>query len=197
MSPLSKQEQRCLLECARRAMAAVLAGAALEPDKLTATVASERLCQPGAAFVTLHKQGALRGCVGIPRAHKPLCQVVGDAAVSAAFHDPRFPPLAPEELPTLEIEISVLSPLFDIQPDQVVPGEHGLLVSEGFQRGLLLPQVAREHGWTREQFLEETCVKAGLGRTAWKEGAKLEAFTAFVFSDATCPAEPPAAQPQD
>ena len=189
MSPLAKEEQRWLLDWARQAMAAALAGsaAALREE---AAVPSDRLRQPGAAFVSLHKQGQLRGCVGLPQAREPLYLTVAEAAISAALHDPRFPPVEAEELPALEIEISVLSPLFPIQPEQVVPGEHGLLVTEGFYRGLLLPQVAREHGWDRERFLEETCLKAGLERAAWKRGVKLEAFTAFVFSDATCAAEP-------
>ena len=189
MSPFSKEEQRWLLGWARQAMAAALGGEAGALREETA-VPSERLRQPGAAFVSLHKQGQLRGCVGLPQARQPLYLTVAEAAVSAALHDPRFPPVEAEELPALEIEVSVLSPLVPIQPEQVVPGEHGLLVTEGFYRGLLLPQVAREHGWSREQFLEETCLKAGLERTAWKRGVKLEAFTAFVFSDATCAAEP-------
>lgn len=190
MSPLTREEQRWLLGWARQAIAAALAGSATMLREEGAAVSSERLRQPGAAFVSLHKQSQLRGCVGLPQARQPLYLTVAEAALAAARNDPRFPPVEAEELPALEIEISVLSPLFPIQPEQVVPGEHGLLVTEGFYRGLLLPQVAREHGWSREQFLEETCLKAGLERTAWKRGVKLEAFTAFVFSDATCPAEP-------
>jgi AmmeMemoRadiSam system protein A len=189
MSPFSKEEQRWLLAWARRAIAAAVAGSAGALREEGAEL-SERLRQPGAAFVSLHKQGQLRGCVGLPQAREPLYLTVAEAAISAALHDPRFPPVEAEELPALEIEISVLSPLFPLQPEQVVPGEHGLLVTEGFYRGLLLPQVAREHGWDRERFLEETCLKAGLERTAWKRGVKLEAFTAFVFSDSTSAAEP-------
>jgi len=188
MSPLTREEQRWLLGWARQAIAAALAGSAAALRE-KAGVPSERLREPGAAFVSLHKQSQLRGCVGLPQARQPLYLTVAEAAISAARHDPRFPPVEAEELPALEIEISILSPLFSIQPEQVVPGEHGLLVTEGFSRGLLLPQVAREHGWRREQFLEETCLKAGLERAAWKRGVKLDAFTAFVFSEATCPVE--------
>ncbi len=90
----------------------------------------------------------------------------------------------------MEIEISLLSPFFRLPADQVVPGEHGLLVSDGFRRGLLLPQVAREMGWDRERFLEQTCLKAGLPSAAWKEGAEIEAFTALVFSDAVVSGKP-------
>lgn len=183
MSPLTKDEQRFLLEWARRAIGAGLAGGTRGRDAAPVTP-PETLRQPGAAFVTLHARGALRGCVGTIRARTPLYQAVAEAAVSAALHDPRFPPLEADELPALEIEISVLSPMFPLEPGQVKPGEHGLLISDGYYRGLLLPQVASEHGWSREQFLEETCLKAGLDREAWKRGAKLEAFTAFVFSEA-------------
>lgn len=189
MSPLSREEQRCLLELARDAIAAALAGAPLQPETLAASLRFERLAQPGGAFVTLHTRGELRGCVGLPLPYKPLYQAVASAAVSAALHDPRFPPVEAAELPGLEIEISVLSPIVPLPPDQVVPGEHGLLVTQGFQRGLLLPQVAREHGWSREQFLEETCAKAGLDRSAWKQGAKVEVFTAQVFSEVSPAAE--------
>lgn len=185
MLPLSKEEQRCLLTVARQAIRAALEGTAFDREALVARLPSARLRESGAVFVTLHAQERLRGCVGYVQADKPLYQAVADCALSAAFHDPRFPPVGAEEFPLLEIEISVLSPLFPIEPEQVEPGEHGLLVTRGFQRGLLLPQVARELGWDRERFLEETCAKAGLERDAWKRGAKLEAFTAFVFSEAT------------
>jgi len=190
MSSLNRDEQKWLLGWARQVVAAAAAGTPVETGD---EAAPETLRQPGAAFVTLHKRGELRGCVGLPLAQKPLYLTVAEAALSAARHDPRFPPVESAEVPELDIEISVLSPLAPIQPEQVIPGEHGLLVTDGFHRGLLLPQVAREHGWTRERFLEETCVKAGLDRTAWQRGAKLEAFTAEVFSEETC-AEP---QPAD
>ena len=186
MSPLNKDEQRCLLELAREAIAAALALRPLELEAAAARLPTDRLRQPGGAFVSLHRAGRLRGCVGYPTPRKPLYQTVAEAALAAAFHDPRFEPLSAEGLPAVEIEISLLSPLFPIQPEQVQPGTHGLLVTQGLQRGLLLPQVAQEHGWGREEFLEETCAKAGLEREAWKKGAvKLEAFTAFVFSDAS------------
>ena len=130
----------------------------------------------------------MRGASGATRPKKRLFQPVAGCALAAALRDARFPPLPREELEGVEIEISVLSPLFDIRPEEVRVGEHGLLVTQGFQRGLLLPQVASEHGWTPEQFLEETCAKAGLARDAWKKGARLEAFTAVAFSEA---GEPP------
>lgn len=185
MSLLSKEEQRWLLGLGRQAIAAALAGRPLPLDAVAAQLPSDQLRQPGAAFVTLQQHGRLRGCIGYVRAGKPLYQTIAECAVSAAFHDPRFDPVTPEEVSTLKIEISLLSPFFPVQPDEVKPGEHGLMVTQGFQRGLLLPQVAREQRWSQEQFLEETCTKAGLERDAWKKGAQLEAFTAFVFSEAS------------
>lgn len=185
MSPLSKEEQHCLLDLAREAIAAALALRPLHLEAASARLPTDRLRQPSGAFVSLHRAGRLRGCVGYPAPRKPLYETVAEGALAAAFHDPRFEPLTAEELPAVEIEISLLSPLFPIHPDEVEPGTHGLLVTQGLQRGLLLPQVAREHGWSREEFLEETCAKAGLDREAWKKGTvKLEAFTAFVFSEA-------------
>lgn len=190
MSPLSKDEQRFLLELAREAIAAALALRPLDLEAVPARLPTDRLREPGGAFVSLHCAGRLRGCVGYPTPRKSIYETVAEGALAAAFQDPRFAPLRAEELPTLDIEISLLSPLFPIQPEEVQPGTHGLLVSQGWQRGLLLPQVAREHGWSREQFLEETCAKAGLERDAWKKATvRLEAFTAFVFSDAGHSAE--------
>lgn len=189
MSPPTSQEQSYLLELARRAIANTLAGSPLNPEALAPAVSSQVLQDPGTAFVTLRLEGNLRGCVGVIRP-KPLYQAVAEAAVLAAFQDPRFSPVTSEELPHLEVEISVLSPFFSLCADEVVPGEHGLLVSDGVRRGLLLPQVAREMGWTRERFLEEACLKAGLAPTAWRGETRLEAFTALVFSDAVASHKP-------
>jgi uncharacterized protein (TIGR00296 family) len=94
-----------------------------------------------------------------------------------------------DELPSLRVEISVLSPLEEVPPHQIQVGKHGLLVSRGFQRGLLLPQVAVEHKWDRDKFLEEACLKAGLPRDGWRQGGTLQVFTARVFS------EPPGVAP--
>ena len=141
------------------------------------------------AFVTLHKAGRLRGCIGYIEAARPLYQTVRECALAAALHDPRFSPVTPDELDFLRLEISVLSPLTEIRPEQIEVGRHGLLISRGFYRGLLLPQVAVEWKWDRERFLAETCLKAGLPQDAWKQGATLQAFTAQVFSepDISCP----------
>ena len=113
----------------------------------------------------------------------PLYRTVAESARGAAFDDSRFPPVTRDEAPELQVSLSVLSPPQPIQPDQVEIGRHGLLISLGHCRGLLLPQVPVEHGWDRIAFLEQTCRKAGLPPDAWQTGAKLEAFTAEIFGD--------------
>jgi AmmeMemoRadiSam system protein A len=129
----------------------------------------------------LHRQ--LRGCVGYALPIAPLCRAVAGTARAAAFDDSRFLPVTMEEVPQLEVSLSVLSRLFPIHPEAVEVGRHGLLISEGIRRGLLLPQVPGEYGWDRETFLEQTCRKAGLPLDAWRKAATIEAFTAEVFSD--------------
>jgi len=124
--------------------------------------------------------------VGYPLAIMPLYQAVLETARAAAFEDPRFLPVALAESVDLAISLSVLSPITPVLPEQVQVGRHGLLISDGPCRGLLLPQVAAEHGWDRVTFLEQTCRKAGLAPNAWRTGAKVEAFTAEVFGDPGC-----------
>lgn len=143
------------------------------------------LREPRGAFVTLHRQGRLRGCIGYIEAVKPLDQTVLEMATAAAFHDPRFSPLREEELADLEIEISVLSPLSLIKNiEEIEVGRHGLLIARDLQRGLLLPQVATERRWSRRTFLEQTCLKAGLPPDAWKEAfTRIYVFTAEIFAD--------------
>ena len=185
MSPqkLNPEEQRWLLALARRAIGEKLAGGSVDLKGIEPEVPSDTLRQSAGAFVTLHTGGELRGCIGYIESKLPLFQTVAEGALAAAFHDPRFPPLRQEEAASLDVEISILSPPFPIAPEDVEVGKHGLLVTAAGGRGLLLPQVAVEHGWDREQFIEETCVKAGLPRTAWKEGATLSAFTSQVFPE--------------
>jgi uncharacterized protein len=125
----------------------------------------------------------LRGCVGYVFPATSLFRAVAETARAAAFEDTRFLPVTREEVPELEVSLSVLSPLAAIQPECVQVGRHGLLVSQHGHRGLLLPQVPIEHGWDRLTFLEQTCRKAGLALDAWQHGAVLEAFTAEVFGD--------------
>ncbi|MFQ5817963.1 MAG: AmmeMemoRadiSam system protein A [Terriglobia bacterium] len=193
MSSLGREAERYLLGLARRTLEAHLRGEPLDLNALAPRLPDPALAQPAGAFVTLHRRGCLRGCVGHIQPTKPLYLTVVDAALAAAFHDLRFPPLELAELPEVEIEISLLSPCFGIRPEAVEVGRHGLIVSQDFYRGLLLPQVAVEQGWDRERFLEETCQKAGLAPDAWKKGARLEAFTADVFSEAPLADSDPAA----
>ncbi len=140
------------------------------------------LRRPGRAFVTLRRGEELRGCIGTIEGRLPLWEAVARAARGAAHEDPRFAPVAPEEMEEITVEVSVLSPPRPVSdPTEIEVGRHGLIVTAGGRRGLLLPQVAPEHGWSREEFLAHACVKAGLRPDAWKQGASLEVFEATVF----------------
>lgn len=180
---LALAEQRWLLELARASIVAAVGGAQLNLHDWGARLPSDLLRQPAGVFVTLRARGQLRGCIGAVRARAPLYLAVADLAPSAALRDPRFAPVTADELPGLKVEISLLSPPFPIQPEELKPGEHGLVVSLGFRQGVLLPGVAAERHWSREKFLDATCFKAGLPRNAWKQGARLEAFTSQAFSE--------------
>ena len=176
--PYSPEERAELLRLAHEAIEAALSG-----RKLELSPASERLLEPRGAFTTLHLEGNLRGCVGYVYPVKPLCRTVAETAAAAAFNDTRFPPVTAEEAPRLKVEISVLSPLVPIAAEDIEAGRHGLVITLGSRRGLLLPQVAVEFGWDAPTFLQETCHKAGLPPDAWERGAIIEAFTAEVFHD--------------
>ena len=140
--------------------------------------------RPGGAFVTVFLDGGLHGCVGLPESEDPLGRVVRYCARAAAFGDPRFPPVTLADLGKLSLEISVVTPLEPVaDPQTVEVGRDGLVVEQGTERGLLLPQVATDHGWTREQFLDHTCIKAGLPFDAWRHGASLYRFEALVFGE--------------
>jgi uncharacterized protein len=143
------------------------------------------LSSAGGAFVTITRNGRLRGCVGQLPSAAQLADVVAYCARSVASEDPRFPRVKPDELPAIEIELSVLSTVASIRPEEIEPGKHGLFVSNGARRGVLLPQVAVQFRWTGMRFLEATCEKAGLARDAWNHPATVvQAFTAEVFSEA-------------
>lgn len=137
--------------------------------------------EPAAVFVTLYLNGRLRGCVGQIYADKPLYKAVQDAALSAAFSDPRFPALAQDELDNLRIKIAILSPLFPIHVEDIKIGRHGLLIEHNFRRGLLLPEVASERNWDTETFLENLCYKANLPPQSWKVADLLLGFTTEVI----------------
>ena len=181
MCPPGSQEKKTLLGIARKAIVLVLT----EGRQLEVAVPEGELAARGGAFVTLRKRGRLRGCIGRLSSPESLARIVAHCAAAAATEDPRFSRLRVDELGELEIEISVLSEVQSTQPEQVEAGLHGLVVSRNGRRGVLLPQVAREHQWSRERFLEETCRKAGLNPDAWKEPeTQVEFFTAETFSEA-------------
>lgn len=174
----SPDERDTLLRLAHRSITARLRGVGID-----LTPPSQHLAEPRGAFTTLHLNGELRGCIGYVLPVASLYKTIVQTAAAAAFEDPRFEPVTPSECPALKIEISVMSPLFPIAPEQVEIGKHGLLVSFEKRRGLLLPQVPIERGWDIQTFLAETCRKALLPTDAWRRGAQLEAFTAEVFAD--------------
>jgi AmmeMemoRadiSam system protein A len=175
---LSLEEQAILLRLARESILSALEQREIPLEPPTATLAQAR-----GVFTSLYSNDQLRGCVGYVRPEFSLYRAVADSARAAAFADTRFSPITKEETPDLRVELSVLSPVQVIAPEAIEVGRHGLLITLNGNRGLLLPQVAVEHGWDRTTFLEQTCRKAGLPLHAWREGAAIEAFTAQVFGE--------------
>jgi AmmeMemoRadiSam system protein A len=179
---LTDQEKKELLALARKS-----AEHAVQTQKLydASASADEILNREHGAFVTVTKAGTLRGCIGYTSPLKPLYLTVRDTAAYAALSDSRFPPVTASELPDLEYEISVLSPLRHVNDiEQVEVGRDGLLMKNGGNQGLLLPQVAVEQHWNRQTFLEQTCVKAGMNPSCWKdENTDIFKFTAVVFGE--------------
>src|ERR1700722_1712767 len=187
MSSLAEREKQLLLQIARSALTLDVAG----KPPLQEFPAEGKLQQPAGAFVTLHRRGRLRGCVGQLPGRDALVAVVAHCARAAALGDSRFEPVGLAEVSEIEIEVSVLSALEDVTLAAIEAGKHGLVVSQGRLRGVLLPQVASQFNWGAQRFLEESCVKAGLERDAWKDAAtRVQAFTAEVFSEAAF-ASPP------
>ena len=174
----SPEERTILLKLAHEAIASVLKYREIPLD-----APSSHLAELRGAFTTLYKHGNLRGCVGYVLPTTSLYRTIADTARGAAFEDTRFRPVVAEELPDLEVSLSILSLPQPIEPGQIEIGRHGLLISQAGHRGLLLPQVPAEHGWDRLAFLQQTCTKAGLPLNAWEHGAKIEAFTAEIFGD--------------
>jgi AmmeMemoRadiSam system protein A len=174
----SQPERELLLRLAHRAIELALAGGSVDP-----AAPSPHLAEPRGAFTTLHLDGKLRGCIGYVSPTQSLYATIAQAAKAAALDDPRFSPVTPAEAPQLKVEISVLSALELIRPEEVTVGRHGLVVSQGGRRGLLLPQVPLECAWDSETFLAQTCLKAGLPADAWRQDAHLQAFTAEVFGE--------------
>lgn len=176
---LTSDEKGELLRIARGVIEAKSTGKPLP----YVSASSKKLEERYGAFVSLYKKGMLRGCIGSLQADEPLYKQVEEMAQAAAFRDPRFRAVTPDELPYLDIEISVLTPLRQIDdPEEVQVGVHGIMIRKGFLSGLLLPQVATERNWDRKTFLQETCRKAGLPGNAWMdEDAEIYVFSADVF----------------
>lgn len=177
---LNSTEKKLLLQLAREAITSTVQTGKTSVRQVT----DPKLVAPHGCFVTIKRQGALRGCIGNFSSEKPLYLLVQEMAVSAATRDPRFYPMKEEDLAEFDLEISVLSTLSKVDsPEEVVVGKHGLYLEKNFSRGVLLPQVAVEQGWDRETFLNQTALKAGLKKEDWKEGTDIYVFSAEVFAE--------------
>ena len=178
---LTEEEKKALLKIARHTLENYLKEGKIPEFK----VDSEKLKEKRGVFVTLKKNGELRGCIGRIVADTPLYLAVSKMAIEAAIGDPRFRPVSFSELKDIEIEISVLSPFEKVKSlDEIVVGRDGLMIQRGFYSGLLLPQVPTEYGWDKKTYLEHLCLKAGLPPTAYNdEDVTIYKFTALVFSE--------------
>ncbi|MBP7736675.1 MAG: AmmeMemoRadiSam system protein A [Spirochaetes bacterium] len=181
MIELDKDQQVKLLKLARNTIAEELGLDAGERLEFNDAIYAEKC----GAFVTLHVRGRLRGCIGYIKGVKNIPETITDMAKASAFNDPRFPPLRKEEYGGIDIEISVLSPIEPVESvSEIKVGRDGLIISRGYNSGLLLPQVPTEQGWDLEMFLVNTCYKAGLPGSAWQQkGTKIEKFSAQVFGE--------------
>lgn len=176
---LTDAQKRALLDLAAEAV-----GARVRREAPVSPGLEIEMPAASGVFVTLKARGQLRGCLGTLEATRDLAREVARCAADSASADPRFPPVTDAEVSDLSIEVSVLGPLEPIDPvgaDAVTIGRHGLVAEQAGRRGLLLPQVATEWGWNVEQFLRQTCVKAGLPGDAWRHGARVFRFEAEVF----------------
>jgi len=179
---LNESQKKRLLQIARETMETYINTGKRSEFKETDPV----LNRPMGAFVTLHENGQLRGCIGNIIGSGPLYLTVRDMAIESSTGDPRFQQVSGSELKNIDVEISVLSELKKVaSPDEVIMGEHGVVIRSGFRSGVYLPQVATETGWSREEFLSSLCAhKAGLPPDAWKKGeADIYVFTAEVFGE--------------
>jgi AmmeMemoRadiSam system protein A len=180
MQCLSESDAKAILDLARQGVVEAVCRGRL-PGIVPKTGIFQQQC---GVFVTLHVSKRLRGCIGVIETKDVLGESIVRCAGSAALMDPRFGPVQPEELDNLEIEVSLLSAVSPIKPEEIEIGKHGLVVEQGFHRGLLLPQVATEHHLNRDQFLRETCHKAGLPGEAWKSPeTKIYGFTCEIVSE--------------
>lgn len=177
---LSLEEKENLLKLARKTIEEKLFG----KSEITINKNFDILNEKRGAFVTLHKQGNLKGCIGYIFAQDTLYNTIIEMAEAAAFRDPRFMPLTKDEYPDIDIEISVLSPLEKTSDwKEVEVGRHGIIISKGFNKGVLLPQVATEYNWDTETFIKHGCMKAGLPADEYQRGIEIEVFEAIVFGE--------------
>ena len=178
---LTGPERRLLLKMARQAIKIELAGLPFSLPRVT----NPNLLERRGAFVTIHKHGQLRGCIGTFSADRPLYEIVGDMAISAAFNDLRFRPLRSSEFGEIDLEISALTPLMPITDmNEIKIGLHGIYIIQEPFHGVLLPQVATKNGWDRLIFLDQTCIKAGLASGCWKNPkTQVNIFSAEIFDE--------------
>lgn len=177
---LTRQEQTELLKIARDTIVSYVASGHVPVIES----GLHGLHQHAGCFVTIKQKGALRGCIGNFISDQPLFQLVQELAVSAATRDSRFCPMNTADLGDFKIDISVLSLLMKAASvEQIQVGVHGIYIIKGNYRGVLLPQVATEYGWNREQFLRQTCIKAGLPENAWQGECDIYIFSALVFGE--------------
>lgn len=182
---LDEGERMILLDAVRKAIEVRASGRNVE---FPSAPVPESLMAKRGVFVSLHKRGELRGCIGYMKADRPLYEAVIDAAISSAFGDPRFPPVEPDEVPHIDIEISVLTPPVPVASwEEIVIGRHGIVLKKGTCHALFLPQVAPERGWDLETTLDNLALKAGLPSGGWREGASFEVFEALVFGESESP----------
>lgn len=181
MSNLNDGQKRELLAFARSSIETYLEGG----ERISLLEGDGIYNEECGAFVTLHKKGQLRGCIGNMIGQGPLVETIREMAISAATGDPRFHHVTPDELSEIDIEISVLTPLERIDDaSKIEVGKHGIMMRRGSYQGVLLPQVATEYGWDRETFLEHTCHKSGLPADAWKDSeTEIYIFSAEVFGE--------------
>ncbi|KIH75791.1 hypothetical protein SAMN05660860_02927 [Geoalkalibacter ferrihydriticus] len=178
---LTEKDKKILLKAARKAITDFVTTGSFEPEPRE----EKSLNRRNGCFVTIKQKGQLRGCIGNFQSERPLFKEIAEMAVASASKDPRFYPMKKEDLADFTLEISVLSPLKKIEEiEEIEIGRHGVYLEKGFYRGVLLPQVASEHGWDRNTFLKQTCIKAGLPTNAWQgDDTDIYIFNAQIFSE--------------
>ena len=178
---LSEKQKESLLDIARKTIEDITTGKTLPDFYIEDSLLNEKC----GAFVTIHNKGKLRGCIGNIIGHTSLWETVRKMAVEASQNDPRFPPVTAVELEEIDVEISVISPFEKIEDiKKIRVGKHGIFIKQGYYQGLLLPQVATEYGWGRKEFIEHTCLKAGLSRDCYRDSkSEIFIFSAIVFGE--------------